>query len=304
MALGALIAGGASLLGGALGADASHDASRAQMRSLREGRNYDTANYLTQLGLSEPWRAGGQAALNELLGFFGYPQQQYQSGVDIARQNLVGAQASNNRMGAKAILKLLKQGKSIDEISQLGVLKSNPGVVNRLGKHGISADQISQLQQGPMFGSPVLKPGPQQAPGVGGMSMVQNSPEFQLAQAEGVKDLNGTFGAEGQRFSGNALRELNNVTSRSLNDWLGRRFQLAGFGPQANAQAGQAGSDYGRASAYNSMAQGDARASGIANAGNIWGNALSGAGNAFGYYWGNRNQRPNDWGIGGPQVMG
>jgi len=67
----AAIGAGGSLLGGALGADAAGDAADAQARASREAQNYAYQQYLTSLGLTEPMRARGHQAMNELNSLFG-----------------------------------------------------------------------------------------------------------------------------------------------------------------------------------------------------------------------------------------
>ncbi len=279
------IAAGGDLLGGLLGSQSQHDSTQAQLRGLREGRNYDQANYLSQLQMSEPWRFAQQTALSQLMQrMFGIPGQGYQSGVDIARQNLAGASASNNRFGAKAVLKMMKQGMSIEDIAKSGMLKSRDGVVKRLAKHGVSPEQIAMLQAGPMFGG-----GAQGAPGqMGQMAPLQNPPGYNFFRKEGQRDLLGSFGAGGQgAFSGNALKGITQFNQQYADrNIIQPLMQMAGLPGQAGAPQQQAAQQYGNNMQNNYMQQADVRGSGIANQGNIWGNALSGFGNAFGqgYY--------------------
>jgi hypothetical protein len=276
---------GGQVLGGLMGSQGARDAMQAQMRMFREGQNANQGNYLTQLGMNEPWRAGGASALNQLLAMFGLPTQAYTSGVDLAQQNMANSAAANNRLGADAIIKLMKQGRSIKEISQLGVLKTKSGITNRLAKKGLSADQISMLQRGPMGQQPSAQAAT--APNVNPAGTAP--PGYNFFREEGQRDIGNSFAARGGAFSGNALRGLTEFNQEYANQkMISPLMQLAGFGPQANSNNQQAGSQFGNASAYNYNNMGDARASGIGNQANIWGNALGGIGNIAGYYYGNR----------------
>lgn len=282
----ASIGAGGSLLGGALGADAADDAAQAQLRAAREGRNFDMAAYLASLGINEPTRQTAGNATNALASMFGLPTQQYTPAADIARQSLQAGQASNTRLGAKAILKLLKQKVPLSEIAQMGSLKSNPGVIKKLAKKGLSADQISQLQAGPQFNAMAAPAAPAQSAAAPGAF----PPGYNFFREEGQRDLLGAFGAGGQgAFSGNALKGLTefnqNYADQKIVDPL---FRLAGFGQGANQNAQQATQNFGQnqSNALNNM--GDVRGSGIANSANIWGNAISGAAQGFGQAYGNR----------------
>jgi hypothetical protein len=282
------VAAGGSLLGGALGAQGARDAAQAQMRMFREGQNQNQANYLTSLGLSEPWRYAGNQALNQLMGYFGMGSMPYQSGIGMAQGNLANAASANNRLGADAVLKLLKQGKSISDIAQMGVLKTKSGITNRLSKHGVTAAQIQQLQQGPMFagqGQMGMQPGPSQAPG-------QFPPGYEFFRNEGQRNLLGSFGAGGQgAFSGNALKALSsfnqNYAGEKIIDPLMR---MAGFGQGAAGMQQQASQSYNNAQQYGMANMADARASGIGGAANMWGQGIMGAANAFGQYAGQPSQ--------------
>lgn len=290
--LGAGLAAGGDLLGGLIGSDAAHDAAAAQLRGTREANNLYGSNYLTSLGLQEPWRAGGQAALNQILATFGLPQQAYQSGVGLAQQNMAAGQNANTRLGAEAVIKLLKQGKTVKEISQMGILKTKSKIPKELAKYGLSAKQIAMLQAGPLYSQPGGGQG--QAGKMKAPPSFIESPDYEFVRDEGQRDIGNSFAARGGAFSGNALRGLTEFNqghaSGEFDKFLDRRFRLAGFGSQATQNQQQAGSQYAYQGGNAMMNAGDARASGIANQGNIWGNALSGAANAFGNYYGQPSQ--------------
>lgn len=302
-----ILAGGAvggQLIGGLLGAEGAEDAARAQLRASREAGNLGRANYLTSLGLQEPFRASGHSALNELNSLFGYAQQPYQNATQLATQNLNAGQAANTRLGARAIAKLLKSGKSISEIAGMGTLKTKGSVLKKLSKKGLSAADIGILQAGPWgqaqaqaqaqaaaapASAPAAAPA---APARSGLDVFQASPDYQFRRDEGNRDILSQFNSQGGAFSGNALRALNeynsNLASGEYQNFINRRMDFMDGGQRAAMAQQGAGNDYAFQGGNALMNMGDARASGIADSANIWGNAISGAGQIGGYLWGNR----------------
>lgn len=293
----AAIGAGGSLLGGALGADSAGDAADAQLRASREANNLAYAQYLTSLGLNEPWRQTGHSALNELNALFGYGQSPYQSGPALAQQYGQAGRTSNTRLGARAIAKMLKQGMSISDIASMGSLKNKPDVLKRLAKKGLSAQDIATLQAGP-WGQMQTQGAPAQpsASGPTGLAVFQESPDYQFRREQGMEGIGNSFAARGGAFSGNALKALNeynsDLASGEFQNFINRRMALAGYGQQATGNQQQAAQNYGFQGMGAIQQGGDARASGIANQGNMWGNAISGAANAFGNYWGSRPSQP------------
>jgi hypothetical protein len=287
----AAIGAGGSLLGGALGADSAGDAADAQLRASREAQNLAYSQYLTSLGLQEPWRQTGQGALNSLAGMFGLPSSPYQSGVGLAQQNHAAGVASNTRLGAKAIAKMLKQGIPISQIASMGSLKTSPRVMKQLAKKGLSGQDISTLQAGPMGqlqqGAPAAQPQGASAPAF--------PPGYNFFREEGQRDLLGAFGAGGQgAFSCNALRGLSQFNQNYADQKMVQPLMtLAGFGQSGANNQQQATQAYGNQGMMNTLNQGDARASGIANQGQMWGQALMGGANAFGQAYGNRQPQFN-----------
>jgi hypothetical protein len=279
-------------LGGLLGGDSAHDAAQAQTRAGREAQNFAYQQYLTGLGLGTPMMASGNAALNDLNSLFGYSQQQFQDPVALAQQNHAAGQAANNRIGAKAVLKMLKQGMSIKDIASTGTLKSNSGVLKRLAKHGVNANQIGMLQAGPYGQVQHQAAAPQGAPNGPNFSALTNSPEYQFALQEGQRNLGNSFAAKGDAFSGNALRGLSQfnqgLASGQMQNFIANRMNLIDGGQRQVMGAQQAGQNMGMVGAGILQNQGDARASGIANQGNMYGQALSGIGQAIGYGYANR----------------
>lgn len=290
--VGPAIAAGGDIIGGALGAFGADKAADAQKKALNKQLALQEQMYYANLGINEPWRATGQGALNQLAMLYGLPYAPYQSATDIARQNDVGG-GPGVRLGAKAVAKMLKQGMSITDIASLGRLKDKSGVVKKLTKQGLSAEQIRTLQGGPRgLGTGEASPSAVTTPSGPDMSVFTASPGYQFRRQEGQRDIGNSFAARGGAFSGNALRGLTdfnqNLASNDYYNFVNQLNNMAGLGQTAANNAGYYGQNYANQGG-NALANiGNARASGIANQYNMIGQGLSGAANAFGNWWDNR----------------
>lgn len=298
------IGAGGDILGGFLGGLGASKASKAQKKALDKQLALQTQMYYSNLGINEPWRYTGANALNSLNRLYGYAPQPYQSAASIAQQADVGG-GPGVKLKAKDVVRMMKSGMSIEDISKLGRLQDKSKTVKYLANRGYTADQIKTLQGGPMglgtqpenaLGAPTEQLAPD-------MSVFTNSPGYQFRRDEGQRDIGNSFAARGGAFSGNALRGLTdfnqNLASEDYYNFVNQLNNMAGFGQTATNNATNLGQNYST-QAGNTMANyGDARASGLANQYNMWGQGLSGAANAFGNYWGNRNQtapQTYDWG--------
>lgn len=295
MAWAPAIAAGADLLGGALGAIGANKASKAQKKALEKQLALQTQMYYANLGINEPWRATGQGANNALARLYGLPYQDYQPAAQIAQQADVGG-GPGVKLKAKDVVRMMKSGMSLEDISKLGRLQDKSKTVKYLANRGYTADQIKMLQAGPQqyaTGAPVnnlAQAG--QAPVGPDMSVFTNSPGYQFRRDEGQRDIGNSFAARGGAFGGNALRALTdfnqNLASEDFYNFVNQMNIMSGRGGQASQNATDIGQNYANQAGNNLMNQGNARASGIANQYNMLGAGLSGAGNAFGNWWDNR----------------
>jgi hypothetical protein len=195
---------------------------------------------------------------------------------------------------------MLKQGMSIGDISKLGRLKDTSKVVGRLTKQGVTADQIKQLQGGPMgLGLPAASYG-----GSGGaapsdpapdMSPFFNSPGYQFRRDEGLRDIGNSFAARGGAFGGDALRGITdfnqNLASEDYYNYINQLNSMVGFGQNATNNATNIGQNFANAGSQAIGNYGDARASGIMGQTGFGLAGLGGAAQAFGNYWDNRAPR-------------
>lgn len=156
----------------------------------------------------------------------------------------------------------------------------------------------------------------------GDMTGFFTSPDYNFVRSEGQRDLGNSFAARGGAFSGNALKalsELNqNFASGQYGQWWNRQAGLVDAGQGSTAQTAQAGANAANAItginqnlssgvARNTLAAGDARASGIMGQGNAIAGGLNNLADLYGTYslgqqygyWG-RPQTPVNNLYGGP----
>jgi hypothetical protein len=292
----ALIGGGASLLGGLLGNDAAKDAAKAQQRAAEQALAFQRQQYEMGLGMNEPYRVTGTGALNTLARLYGLPSQQYTPLSELRSQS--GGTAGSSTFNAKRVAAMLKRGMSVEDIAKMGTLAAGGRAATRLTKRGLSAEQIGMLQRGPgqfIEDAPYSNlPGSEGGQAGPDMSVFTASPDYQFRRDEGMRGIEQGAAARGGALSGNALRALSgfnsNMASTEFGNFYERMARLAGIGGAATNNAMNLGQNFANNAGNAAMAAGSARASGVANSANIWGNAIGDVGNALGQWWGNRNQ--------------
>ena len=282
-----------SVLGGALGSSGARSAANAQARAQQAAIDEQRRQFNVALGLQQPYSVTGTGALNSLARLYGLPYQSYQP------PNLSGSAGGGGAtLRSREVAQMIRSGMSVDDIVKLGRFAPSekyPGrSLNVLRGAGLTPDQIAQLQSGQATQAPG-GPGSITTPTGPDQSVFQQSPGYQFIRDEGQRDLGNSFAARGGAFSGNALRGLSQfnqgLASQDYYSFVNQLNNMAGIGQTAANQSGNAALQTGANVGNLLAAQGDARASGIANSANIWGNAIGGAANAFGGYFGNRSQR-------------
>lgn len=251
----------AALIGGSLGgaaigafgnmqaADAAADASDRAIAEQR--RQFDLI-----LGLTQPQRDVGNAALNVLAGAFipGYGQTAPAGANGPAPANAlvntgagVGAFANNPYLG-------------------LGL----PEPVGAAGAFGFADGMVPGGGGGVPRGT-----SPDNA-----LSLADQFaalPGAQFIMDENFRNIGNSFAARGGATSGNALRALQDRGTEITNSLMfDRLFQLAGFGPPATNTASSAASSTGANIGNALIGAGNARASGISGAAQSINNGLQG----------------------------
>lgn len=133
-------------------------------------------------------------------------------------------------------------------------------------------------------------------------SAFYKSPGYEFRQEEGIRAIDRSAAARGQLMSGGTLRELQRygqgLASSEFNTYANRLSDLAGIGSSVATAGGQLGAtaagQVGAASAGiagTTLAGGTARASGIAQQGNIMSQGINQAGSALQDWWGGGGTR-------------
>lgn len=137
-------------------------------------------------------------------------------------------------------------------------------------------------------------PGFHEGTGRGDLSFFTNSPGYEFRLKEGLRAVQNSAAARGGLGGGNSLRAVNDYAQGTASDdfynFVNQMNNMAGTGQTAVANQNAAGSQFAIGGANALGNYGDARASGIANAANMWGQGITGAGNAFADYWSNRKK--------------
>ena len=257
----ALIGAAGSIAGGLIGSHGAKKAAKRQARAAREQLELQRQIYNSNVGLSEPWRATGQGALNNLAQLYGLPYTDYQPFQPVGAGGASQFGGQGPRGGAMDIADMLRSGATPEQIAQY---------------HAGGAPNMSIFQASPDYQF-------RRQEGMRGLE--------QSAAARG-----GAFSGNAIR----ALDERNsNLASQEFGNYFSRMAQLAGFGSGAAANQQNAGQNYATGAGNALGAYGDARASGILGSSNSWANAVGGLGGAFSDWWSNRRpSAPNTSGGG------
>ena len=282
------ISAGIDLLGGAFGASASKKAADAQKKAADQQNALFKQGYYTSLGMNDPYYLTGTGANNALAQMWGLPYQDARSATDIANSyNLPTAHFSS-----KQVVKMMKQGMSIDDIAKLGSINVGAHGTKRLVKHGVTADQIGTLTRGPtgQVPTPDIHNAPGSAPdgssGQPNFNALLNTPAYQWNLQQGLGAVNNQNNALGGLYSGNNMRALQATGAGIASNefWNVNNFlnSLSGRGERVAGQNQQAGQFYNSGGANALQQRGDAQAGGILGAANSWQAALNAAGQGLG----------------------
>ena len=307
----------ASVAGGLLSSQASSDAADAQSASsaasvAEQRRQFDRTEQL-----QAPFRAGGEAGLNELLRLYGLtPSRQAAGGFSgvpgspgfaagttpealrsqLLPQFTTGAQAGG--FYPPENLTYGPNGNSEDQVWR----NATPGTVNEAGLQAeiqrlsaspgqSAADQAAAQAADPLFGSG-LRDFTQDE--------IQMDPGYQFGLNQGQQAIDRKIAAGGGRVSGAAIKAAGqygtdyatqgystayNRKNQSRNDRLNRLASLAGVGQTSAQQVGQAGQVMANNVSNTMQSQGDATAANRLNQGNIWSNT----GNQLAALYGRKN---------------
>lgn len=270
MSWGFVAVAGATVISGAMSADAAKDAAKAQGRAADAATAEQARQYDQTREDFAPWRSTGSQALNAINRLFGFSTEP------------TGGYFSAEKY-----------------------LADNPDVA--AGDWSSKNPQEHWERFGRFEGrpSPMIGGTPGREAGAPDMSGFFTSPDYNFRRTEGMRGIEGSFAARGGAQSGNALRALtefnSNLASGEFGNYFNRLAGLAGVGQTATTQTAAFGQNAANNIANNHLFAGDARASGIHGQANAWGNTIENLGGLYGYYSG---MGGGGGGISGPTVPG
>lgn len=285
---GAAIAAGTALAGAAASAKGAKDASRAA----QAGADAATAEQRRQYDQSrldnEPYRVMGAQALNALGRIYGYG-----SGVPavgnttpapgnaLARPNGVDP-SSGYRVGPGGSI---RQGITIDNATGQPVdqVPATFGGTIRNVVAGTAGGVPEQYPVGATAAGPPMMAGPD-------YSNFFASPDYTFRRDEGTRGIERSAAAAGLTGSGNALAALadynSNLAAGEFGNYFNRQAALAGIGQSAVNTTTTAGMNSANNIGAALQNGANARASGIGDAADAWGNALGTIGGIAYDRWG------------------
>lgn len=265
----AVIGGVAAVGGAAMQANASKNAANAQGRAADASIAEQRRQFDLIRSDNAPYQQVGTGALGQLATLYGIKQ----------------TPADTRALGTgifkpSEVVNMLNRGNTVDEILKLGVLGSGQGSkeIRYLQQSGLSSDDINRLLNG-KFSPLTSTPGDANAGASGepDYSAFYNSPDYKFALQQGSQVTERSAAAKGGLNSGNTLAALTQfgqgLATQNLNNYTNRLASLVGVGQTANSSNASAGLATGANVGNALMAAGSARASGITDAANAWGNA-------------------------------
>lgn len=282
---GALIAAGGSLIGGQTASRAQDRAARAQTRSEQAAIDAQLSMFQQQRADQMPWMQAGASSLAQIARILGLPQQA------TAGTSTPGATGSIDPAERARRLQIWQQfndyragAKENPEEWRAQQLAANPWLAT-FNPNDPTSDIVGT-------GSSTTIPAPSTPFDM--TALLRSTPGYDFSRSEGMRGIERSAAARGGLNSGATLRALaqynTGLADQTYNSYLNRLFSVAGLGQSSTGQIGAAGQATGANIAQNLSNIGQARGSSYANQGNIWGNAIGGAFNAFGQYYQNRPQ--------------
>lgn len=261
-----------NVVGGLFSSNASDNATNAQQNATNQANATQLQIYNQNRADQAPWRSAGESALNTLMATLGLPTRQSQQG---QQQGVAQQGAQQNTQGPQA-----------------QAYPNDPWQFHRTAP--VAAGTRTVGTQAPGIQAPM------QYPSLGGGRYataqftpgdLRNEPGYQFLLSEGQRGIDNSAAARGG-IGGDSLRAAANfsqgLAGTTYNDAFNRfqtergntlnpLFQIAGFGPGANAQNAASGQNYANQYGANVSGAGNAQAVNAQNQGNIWGNVATNA---------------------------
>lgn len=270
----------------AIGSNAAGNAANAATAGASQANALSESQYQRTRADNAPWQTTGGGAINQLGSLFGLPTttaEQY------ASQQPVTVGDTQLPAGTQ----LIPAGNGWYDVTlngtNVGVLR--PGGAN--GRFVSNGTPIPATNSQAAVQAPAQTGMPTSTPGTPNLNAFTASPGYEFRRSEGLRGLENSAAARGGAFSGNALRALtefnSGLASQEFGNYVNQLAGIAGVGQTATNQVSAYGQNAANMQGQNALAAGNARASGIENQGNIYGQAINGLAGIAGYYTQNRN---------------
>lgn len=276
MPWGAVVGAAIGLYGASKQSSAAKSAANTQAKAADQASQVQQNIYNQQRADNEPFRQNALTAQQEYMNLLGLGQPAAQPAVQPqgVQTNTSGAFANNPFDGSRLTAQRPFAGYN-PKISAFG------DTVQPLG-----GQASGQLVQQPAASS--LTPAQQQQ---AAFDRFRNTPGYQFGLQTGFNQVQSSAAARGGLYSGATLKALQRygndyADQQGYTPYMNRLASLAGMGQTANSQNAQAGQNYANQTGYNLMNAANARASGINQSADAWGQAASGIGGLVGKYWG------------------
>ena len=264
---------------------AAQDSSAIQERIANADREQQQQQYQQTRNDFAPYRGIGYGAINNLARIAGISTPGYSGEFNAARylaENPDLAAVYGRGRTAAPVPQLAEDGSGINGAIARVVNFQNQMLPQAQADQGIDEEGLRQHWE--QYGSKEGRRSPFDgavagtAGGAPDMSSFFTSPDYNFRRDEGMRGLGNSFAAQGGAFSGNALRALSefnsNLASGEFGNYWNRMAGLADMGQGGTAQTANAGANMANqisginqnlaaGQSRNTLAAGDARASGI-----------------------------------------
>lgn len=262
----------------AIGANAAGNAADAAASGANQANALSNSQFQQTRADLAPWRTTGAGALNQLASLFGLPTT---SSDQFTASQPVTVGDSQLPPGTQ----LVPAGNGWYDVTLNG---QNLGVLRPGGANGRFVSNGTPI---PASNQPTASGGATPA-GAPNMNAFFTSPGYDFRRTEGMRGIERTAAARGGAFSGNALRALTDfnsgLASGEFGQYVNQLAGIAGTGQTATNQTAVLGANNAANMGQNALYAGNARASGIENQGNIYGQAINGLAGIAGYFTQNR----------------
>lgn len=295
MSWGVVAVAGATVVSGAMGANAAKKAGKASGKGADAAAQVQWDMYDQSRQDQMPWLGTGTNALKQLAALNGVQFSANADGNRYSDSQLVKQTGDSLQMDADLYSSDPVYRRAWDRAAAMHQEQFGKGYNNKS-----NPDQLAQTIRQLMAQDPEYVQ--QEQTGSGGSaapdySAFYNSPDYKFAFEEGNRATNAGLAARGLSNSGRAMKELTRygqgMASQQLNTYRNALAAMAGVGQTAASNIGSMGANAANQVGNAVQNSADARASGYLGQGNAWGQAIqSGVGmGAYGYgqgWWGNK----------------